>query len=182
MALRKGFRDGDCRAEHLYAELRLPLIRFFMRRVKDRADAEDLTQEVFSRLLNSSNASSPVDPKGFVFQIAINLLRDRGRRGQVRNTALLSDVYFGPVDEIAGEFLEDRDPERVLLGRESVAQVVRALSELNERTRDIYILFRLENMKQHDIASLYGISRSTVEKEIMRVTMHLALRFERESR
>ncbi|MDB5581676.1 MAG: polymerase subunit sigma-24 [Bradyrhizobium sp.] len=172
----------DPATERLYAEFRAPLIRFFLRRVRDPADAEDLTQDVFSRLLRQQDSEGVADISGFIFQIAINLLRDRARRAQVRNEAMLSDVHPGRVDEIAAEFVEDRDPERVLLAREGVGQVVRVLAELSERTRDIYVLFRLEKMKQRDIATLYGISQSTVEKEVMRATLHLATRFKREDR
>ena len=50
------------------------------------------------------------------------------------------------------------------------------LDELGQRTRDIYVLFRLESMKQKEIAALFGIARSTVEKEVMKATLHLALR------
>lgn len=180
MARDAGKADGE--TERLYAELRQPLLRFFQRRVSHPADAEDLTQEAFSRLLRMPVEARVADAKGFVFQVAINLLRDRARRARVRNEALLSDVSQAPIDELTAEFLEDRDAERVLLGREGVAQVVRVLGELKERTRDIYVLFRLENMKQRDIAALYGISQSTVEKEIMRATMHLATRFRSDGR
>jgi RNA polymerase sigma factor (sigma-70 family) len=169
-------------AERLYAAFRQPLIRFFMRRVQDPADAEDLTQDVFSRLLRQPRGAEVTDIGGFVFQIAINLLRDRARRQQIRNEAQLSDVHSGRVAETIAEIVEDRDPERVLLGREGIQQVVRVLGELSERTRDIYVLFRLEKMKQRDIAELYGISQSTVEKEVMRATLHLALRFKRDER
>src|SRR3546814_18012524 len=78
------------------------------------------------------------------------------------------------VSGVARECVEDRSPERVLLGQDALQQVLAALAELNERTRDIYILFRLENIRQREIASLYGISQSTVEKEVMRATLHLA--------
>ncbi len=86
------------------------------------------------------------------------------------------------MSELTHEFVEDRTPERVLQGRDEVTEVVRALGELKERTRDIYLLFRLEQMKHREIAVLYGISQSTVEKEIMRATLHLAMRFRRDSR
>jgi transposase len=35
----------------------------------------------------------------------------------------------------------------------------------------------LENMKQREIATIYGISSSTVEKQVMRATLHLYLKF-----
>jgi RNA polymerase sigma factor (sigma-70 family) len=73
--------------------------------------------------------------------------------------------------------MEDLSPERVLLSEESLNDVLRTLSELGERTRDIFILFRLERMKQKDIAALLGIAQSTVEKHVMRAVMHLAERY-----
>ena len=72
---------------------------------------------------------------------------------------------------------EDFSPERVLLSEESLADVLRSLEELGELTRKIFILFRLENMKQKDIAALYGIGQSTVEKHVVKAVVHLAKRY-----
>jgi len=59
---------------------------------------------------------------------------------------------------------------------ENLTGVLRTLDKLGERTRDMFILFRLENMSQGDIAALYGCSRSTVEKHVMKATFHLLLK------
>ena len=166
----------------LYAEFRGPLLSFFRRRVKDTVEAEDLTQEVFSRLLRERPGDGIAEARGYVFRIALNLLRDRARRESVRHATLLSDVHPGRVASLVAELVEDRHPERVLLAKDEVGRVVRALNALPERTRDMYVLFRLENMKQQDIAHLYGLSRSTVEKEVMRATLHLALWLKRGER
>jgi RNA polymerase sigma-70 factor (ECF subfamily) len=84
------------------------------------------------------------------------------------------------VEEDAGgeleELVDERSPERVLDGETSLAQVLQALSELGELTRNVFVLFRLEHMKQKDIAVLYGIAQSTVEKHVMRAVLHLARR------
>ena len=114
----------------------------------------------------------------YIFKIAVNLLRDRNRQ-EVRRGI----TGFIPIDEAAtyergSPLVEDLSPERVLLSRDSLAEVLRALDELGELTRNIFILFRLENMKQRDIAALYGIGQSTVEKHVMKATLHLAVRFD----
>src|SRR3546814_10173784 len=115
------------------------------------------------------------DAEAFVFRVAANLLADRGRSMATRGGAPLPlEGSEAMVSGVARECVEDRSPERVLLGQDALQQVLAALAELNERTRDIYILFRLENIRQREIASLYGISQSTVEKEVMRATLHLA--------
>lgn len=163
------------RAERLNARYRGPLMSFFLRRVRHREDAEDLTQETFARLLSSPEASRLENPAAFVFKIAANLLRDRSRRLAVRGpTTPLDDEDF---DKKVEALVEDRAPERVLLAREELTLALKALGELGERTRDIFILARLENMKQREIASLFGLSVSTVEKHLIKATYHLAKRF-----
>ncbi len=52
------------------------------------------------------------------------------------------------------------------------------LSALPERTRHIFLLYRLEKMRRAEIASLFGISVSGVEKHIARAVARLALNLE----
>lgn len=177
-----GTEHGQADAARRIEALRPALIRFFMRRLGDPAEAEDLTQEALTRLLSVQRGDGPDDPQAFVFRIALNLLNDRGRRARTQSQMQLAVVDPTRVSEITHEFVEDRTPERVLQGKRDVARVVRILGELNERTRDVYVLFRLEGMKHADIARLYGISRSTVEKDVMRATMHLTLRIAEDDR
>jgi len=77
----------------------------------------------------------------------------------------------------SANLVEDRDPERVLVGRQTIRDVLDALAELGERTRDIFILARLENVQHREIAAMYGISVSAVEKAMMKAMAHLGARF-----
>lgn len=167
--------SGESLRRQLNARFRGPLMSFFLRRVQNRAEAEDLTQEVFARLLGS-----PMEEieraDAFVFKIAANLLRDRARKASRWRFNDKAPVDDSLIHELTRDLVEDRSPERVLLGEEQLAQALKALDELGERTKNIFILFRLEHMKQRDIAELYGISPSTVEKHVMKATLHLALR------
>ncbi|GAD58265.1 MULTISPECIES: RNA polymerase sigma factor [Brevundimonas] len=170
----------DPLATLLDQRFRKPLMSYFLRRVGSRAEAEDLTQDVFVRLLDASERRPIEDVEALVFVTAANLLKDRARRSQRRSQHGAAPTDAADVSAVTHEFVEDRDPERVLLGRESISAMLAALDELGERTRDIYILFRLENMKQAEIAALFNVSRSTVEKEVVKATLHLALRRGRE--
>lgn len=153
---------------------RRPLMSFFMRRIGNRAEAEDLTQHVFLRILAAQGPEDIHNPEGFVFRVATNLLRDRsrarGRRGEGCNVETLSP---GEMDEAD---LVDFSAERILLGRERLAEVMDMLSELDPRTGDIFCLFRLDKMKQREIAERYGIGLSTVEKHVMKATRQLGSR------
>jgi RNA polymerase sigma factor (sigma-70 family) len=159
------------------ARFRAPLMSFFLRRVGNRAEAEDLTQDVFVRLMGAAERDRIEDAESFVFKIAANLLRDRHRRTSIRASAQLTEIDDHLVSGLTREFVEHRHPERVLLARVQVTEVLNALDELGVRTKDIYVLFRLEAMKQREIADLYGLTVKSVEKHVMRATLHLALRF-----
>ncbi|MGH8290728.1 MAG: RNA polymerase sigma factor [Steroidobacteraceae bacterium] len=152
-----------------------PLRSYFLRRVHDRDNAEDLTQEVLLRVIRAGETESIQRPESYVFKVAANLLNDL-RRSAARRPGLTS-LSGEEVEEGTTEgLIDERSPERVILGEADLAQVLSALGELSEMTRNVFILFRLENMKQKDIATLYGIAQSTVEKHVMRAVLHIATR------
>ncbi|MDB5367476.1 MAG: polymerase subunit sigma-24 [Rhodospirillales bacterium] len=171
--------DRDLRLR-LDSQYRGSLMAYFTRRVRDRTEAEDLTQEVFLRVVRQNDSADPDRAGAYIFRIAANLLRDRYRRAETRQVAahssldLNGDQSFAP--GVPSNLIEDRAPERVLLARESLAEVMRVLDELGERTRDVFILYRLENMRQREIAALFGVSVSAIEKHIIKATAHLTRR------
>ena len=157
---------------------RRPLVTYFLRRVGDKSEAEDLTQEVFARLMRHPERQSGGEVDAYVFMIAGNLLKDRQRhrfsRRADRHQSLgaVSEFLTTPTN-----LVEDRDPERVYAARETLRDVLAALADMNERTREIFILARLEKMHQRDIAATLGISISTVEKHLYKALEHLTSRF-----
>jgi RNA polymerase sigma factor (sigma-70 family) len=167
--------------EHLRRELgarfRRPLMTFFLRRVKDRSLAEDLTQDVLLKVVRACERGQIGKADSYVFKVAINLLRDRRRQALRAGPAVFLPIEEDIDGQLESQLVEAISPERVLLSEESLADVLRSLEELGELTRKIFILFRLENMKQKDIAALYGIGQSTVEKHVVKAVVHLAKRY-----
>lgn len=145
------------------------LMAFFMRRAASHSDAEDMTQELFAKLALSEGERTMDNADAYIFQMAANLLRDRARRERVRSSYSAA-VRAEPLD------LEPLDPARVLMGRERLGEVSDALRELPERTRAIFLLFRLEGMKQAELAELYGMTTSGVQKHILKAMGHLTKR------
>jgi RNA polymerase sigma factor (sigma-70 family) len=165
-------------ARRLDARYRTPLMNYFLRRVRDRAEAEDLTQEVFLRIVRRPGDEPLENAEVFLFSIAANLLRDRARRAATRHASDHRSLD-APGEDLtqSPSLIEARAPERVLMSQESLAEVLRALDELGERTRDIFILYKLEKMKHREIGALYGLSASAVEKYVRKATAHLARLF-----
>lgn len=156
----------------LYGRYRAPLIKFFQRRTQSYAEAEDLTQEVFVRIARRAETNDGEIVSSLIFAIAGNLWKDRQRAARVRTgggvvvlDALLETAWSGPVEEI--------EPERVLIGKDDLSEMAKALNGLSTTTRDIFILFRIERMKQRELAELYQISASAVEKHVAKALAHL---------
>jgi RNA polymerase sigma-70 factor (ECF subfamily) len=158
------------------ARFRPALQAYFGRRVSSAAEAEDLTQDVFERVCKAAQAGPILNPEALVFRIAINLLRDRARRAHThgRQEALTPEN----IAEFADALTVDLSPERVVLGEKALDETLAALDELGERTRAMFLLYRFESMKIREIAALYGISPSAVEKQVSKALLHLTRRSE----
>ena len=167
---------GESERERFLKQLteryRQPLNAYFQRRVGSRNEAEDLTQEVFLRLVKRLDVETLDNPEAFVFTTAANLLRDRFRRGHTQRSHLAEVSQQQPG-------IEELTPERVFDSRQHLEKVIEALEQLDERSRDAFILHRLEGMKHAQIAELYGVSVSSVEKYIIKA---LAVLTERAAR
>jgi RNA polymerase sigma-70 factor (ECF subfamily) len=164
-----GDADREAFLKQMSESYRQPLTAYFQRRVHSRNEAEDLTQEVFLRLVRRLDQDRIENPEAFVFRTAVNLLRDRSRRGKTFQSHLAEMSHqHASVEELS--------PERVFDSRQSLTLVLEVLDQLDERTRDVFILHRLEGMKHAQIASLYGVSISSIEKYVIKALTLLARR------
>src|SRR3546814_11240419 len=93
---------GRCRGDNMTLELkranitlsetgleqyRAPLVAYFLRRVHIRAEAEDLAQEVFARLVARDGGYADESARSYIFAIATHPARDRFRRLRVRGSS-----------------------------------------------------------------------------------------------
>jgi RNA polymerase sigma factor (sigma-70 family) len=160
--------------EDLCRRFRPALVAYFLRRVHEPAEAEDLAHEVFIRV-----AAIPLErlrsADAYIFQVAANLLKDRARRWKIRAEYAATEQCAHQEGDLTAC---DLDPERIEAARRSLTALVARLKELPERTREIFILYRIENVARHEIARAFALSLSSVEKEIARATAYLTLRRE----
>ncbi|APR53082.1 RNA polymerase sigma factor [Sphingomonas koreensis] len=142
------------------------LLAYFLRRVRDHAEAEDLTHELIAKLLKHRD-DDLTSPEAYIFQMASNLLADRARRLKVRAH------YRELVSRTEELGIDPLDPFRITAGRGELSVLENALAALPERTRTIFILYRLENLGQDKIAETFGISVSAVKKHVARAMASL---------
>jgi RNA polymerase sigma factor (sigma-70 family) len=135
--------------------LEAALRRYFRKRVPAH-EVDDLVQDVFMSLQARSNDVAIENLERYVFVMARNLLRRRARDQRLLTTAL------------EGDWLStDLTPERVLLYEDGLSRATAVIAALPERTREVFLLHRFEDLTYARIAKQFGISVSAVEKHIM---------------
>ncbi len=166
--------DDAAAIERLCHNFHGALLRYFSRRTKNVDNIEDMVQEVFLRLIRRGGTSTleQGNLNAYVFETASSVLRDRYRKRVTR----CADAHEPFEDDRHSD--EDFSPERVLQGKEQLAQAIVVLFELPERTRAIFVLRRIERLPFKDIAARLGISVSAVEKHMQRAIKHLAQRID----
>src|SRR5688500_12885587 len=159
----------------VFQQLRNRLHRLLRRRGRTHDETEDLVQEACVRLqLFLNDGREVMSPEAFLVRTVLNLSVDARRRDR-------RDLY---VDEPAEELnLADLNPppEEVLAADERLRKMQRTLDEeLNPRTRQIYLLHRLEGFTYQEIATRMSMPVRTVEKHIARAVTVLCLEREKE--
>lgn len=137
-------------------------------RTGNRALAEDLIQDTWSKL-EAAQLDGPIDnPAGFIIQVANNTvtdhLRKERRRGEI--DAELSELLWENADPVT--------PERALIDRERLAAVREALDELPQKTRDIFLMNRIDRIPHRRIAEMLGMSDNNVYYHVRRALERLA--------
>jgi RNA polymerase sigma-70 factor (ECF subfamily) len=159
--------------QDLAARYREVLRRYFERRRLTGADADDAVQEVFAKLAQRANLVEIEKIEAYIFEIAANVVTDHFRRSISRRSKA-HDEYD---DSLHAS--EDFSPERLYLGKEALLRLIQSLDELPERTRNIFILARLEHLTYPEISKRLCISVSAVEKHMVKAIAHVTRRMGR---
>ena len=158
----------------LVDEFTTPLTGFFAKRIRDRAEVDDLVQDVFVRLLKRSEGAEIEYLRGYVFQVARSVLNDRLRKAQVRHASA-----HEPFDDVRhGD--SDFSPERVYLGKEDLSALIDAVRELPQRTQDVFVLRAFENRKYTEIAAMMKLSVRAIEKHMAKALAHVGRALDRD--
>ena len=169
------YAGGDMIAfETLYRRHRGTLYRFLLRSLRQRADADELFQETWSRAVAARERYRPEAKfSTWLLQIAHNLVIDRFRRSRPHASAEETDLLFSRLDAP-----ESEQPDRVLgeFGQRRRLQL--ALEELPEEQRVTFLL-RMENgLGLEEISEVTGAGRETVKSRLRYALARVRARFE----
>lgn len=145
------------------------LRRFFLRRLRNAADAADATQETFLRLLSSSRTGPIDNPRAYLLRTAGNVAFDRQQRAR-----RVAEIECPITDERAVLNIASDlpSPETQLIDRQRVALFEEALLQLPERARTVLLLNRNEGWSYPAIAQHLGVSPGTVYNDAKLAMAH----------
>ena len=148
------------RIEALFLQYHASLVRMLYRRTGDRDRAEDLAAEVFARALEAP----PDNPRPWLFAVALNLVRDDGRRAvrQGRRLQLLK------AETAAAQPPPDDDFQR----REETRAVRAALDGLRDIDREV-LLLKAEGFDYDEIAATTGLAKGAIGTTLARARRRL---------
>jgi|ERR1035437_4016591 RNA polymerase sigma-70 factor (ECF subfamily) len=141
----------------LYNEYSNRLYRFALGYLKSEAEAEELVQEVFTKIWEKrADLKRELSFKSFLFTIAFNIIRRH-----FRTKAYLSE-YFK-----TGVISEPDMQTSQKISYDSLYQYVTELvNQLPERRKEIFIKSRFEGLSINEIAEKLKISHKTVENQL----------------
>lgn len=144
-------------AAALFQKYRQPLRRYFRFATGSANLADDLTQDVFLRVVRGADGYQPRGrERAWLFRIARNLLTDHARRQLTRPEG---------VDVVA-------EPIRPALQAERLS-IRAALAELPDRERHAFLLCEIGGLSYEELADVLDLSVAAVRSVLYRVRLQL---------
>jgi RNA polymerase sigma-70 factor (ECF subfamily) len=162
----KRAQQGDREAVgQLYQAFSPAIYRYIIYRVRNSADAEDLTADVFIRMVQglSSFQLTEAPFAAWLYRIAASRIadfyRENGRRFESELSDRLPDDFTPPEDHVVQQ--------------QSFERVRAALAQLSEEQQTILILRFVERRSHEDVAALLGKSITAVKSAQHRALIRL---------
>lgn len=118
--------------------------------------AEDIVQDVFMKVWEKRDSIKDETIKPLLYKIARNIFFNTHKRKNLD----LKFVNSSEQDD------EHESPEYLLEMKEFDVRLQKAISDLPEHCRSIFLLSRMDELKYHEIADRFNISIKAVEKQI----------------
>lgn len=162
------------RDEHAFALLvehyQNRVFALVFRMLGDRAEAEDLAQEVFVTVFKSID-SFRGDSKlsTWIYRIAANHTKNRIKYLQRRHHKRTRDIDDTRETEFTGPLgAHDHTPDELIQGRQMESIIQDCLAELEEDHRVVIILRDIDHLSYTEIAEIVGVAEGTVKSRLFR--------------
>lgn len=153
--------------ESVFLEVRADVERIVRRRVRSPDSVADLVQDLYLKCCRGDrDFPDRREARAYLLRMASNLAIDfervEGRR-EIILDGLASD------SEICGR--PSATPEAYALAADQARLVEQVLASLPKRTREMFVMVRLYGMTHKEVADRLGVSKSLVDKYVLRALL-----------
>ena len=147
---------------------------FFYRRLRTKADAADLVQEVYLRMLRVSDPEAIRNPEGYLFTVAANLLRESASADRRQAQGV-------PVDAAETTLALMTMPgfEATVDGEQRLARLCEVLEQLPPKCSAAVVLQYRDGLSHQEIAAHLAVSPRMVKRYLAQALCHCRRRMER---
>jgi RNA polymerase sigma factor (sigma-70 family) len=160
----------------LFREHNGALVAFLQGRLDSVAEAQEVAQEAYVRLLRLEHPEQVGFLRAYLFRIAANLavdrLRQRGTRAETAAAEASSDVL--------GDWFEAPAPERRALAVDQLRTLREALRELPRKTSRAFVLHLIDGRDFASIARSMKLTERMVRYHVARALAHCRARIDAE--
>lgn len=157
----------------LYLAKRTNLLRFFTLRTSSAAEAEDIVQEIFLKIVEL-DAATIENPSAYLYRLGSNLMIDRARS---RSRGLARELEYFKGDHPDGSRQAEApipSPEDAWEARSRLKVILAAIEQFPPKRQRVFIMHKIDGLSYAEVATTLGISRSAVEKHMTLALKQLA--------
>ena len=145
------------------------LFRVALRITLDRAEAEDIVQDILIRVWEKRAEWAEIDSiEAYCLTLTRNLAIDRSRKMEAQNVELTPETQERP---------DALTPEKKMEQDEQIRIVHRLINELPEKQRTILQLRDIEGKSYKEVADVLGITEEQVKVNLFRARQHIKMKY-----
>ena len=144
------------------------LRRFFSFRVRNPADIQDLTQEVFLRMLRIPDHDAIRSPEAYLFTVALHVAQQHAMQASAAAPAEQADELLAQLPAAP-----DADPLLQAHGEQCLQALTHALERLSPKVRATFLLHRQYGMTLKEISRELRISFPMAKKYLARALQQI---------
>lgn len=157
--------DHNLKISQFYAENYQWLYGWLCKNLRSHNHVEDILQDTFLKIFIAPERLEQIrEPRSYLTVTAKSIIISQARRKKIENDYLKHLAEQQQLDV-------DCSPEDLVIVTETLYRIVSALSGLEPRPREVMMLHYLYGMSQMSIAEKLGISRTTVQTDLIKAVM-----------
>lgn len=157
--------------DYLIRQYKNTIYNYAIYMMRNRMDAEDVTQEVMIRIWQHIDRFNFYAARSWIMRTTHNLCIDYLRRNskQVKKELSLDDNLSERIEDKRSDSM----PDKMVMQKFTDAKIKSAIENLPERLKSPFVLFELQGFKYKEISKILDIPLNSVKVNILRARKQL---------